>query len=79
MVSKAQQEQQEKDTAAALEVLSTRRLLQQIANRVDRVGAMVDATIADQTFTTLANVNAKQTTPVIYVDPVTTKGFLPLK
>lgn len=70
-----------------LEIITERRLHQQNANRLDKIGAMLDAKItADNTNTvtgwvdtTSALILAAGVTPVLYVDPATTKAFTPIK
>lgn len=74
-------------TAAVIEIITQRRLHQQNANRLDRIGAMLDAKItADNTNTvvgwvdtTAALITAAETTPVLYIDPATTKAFVDVK
>lgn len=73
--------------AAFIDVITTRRLLQQVADRIDRIGAILDAkvtadngnAVAGWADTTAALITAAQTTPVNYIDPVTAKAFVPIK
>lgn len=74
-------------TQEIIDIISQRRIAQQVANRVDRLGAMLDAkmtadnsnTVTGWVDTSLANVTAAGTSPVFYIDPVTLKQFTPIK
>lgn len=79
--------QQAQEFAAITEIITQRRLHQQNANRIDMLGAMLDAKItADNTNTvtgwvdtTAALISTAQKTPVLYVDPATSKPFAAIK
>lgn len=72
---------------AVIDIITQRRIAQQLANRIDRVGAILDAkvtkdnanTVTGWVDTALADIDAAAATPVLYVDTETAKAFEAIK
>ena len=82
-----QGQQQGSDLGAYITVVSQRRMIQQVADRVDRVGYMLDSLIVKTNANTVTGwVDADATAlaasiaaPTFYVDPATSKAFIAVK